>query len=555
MPGGFFSLFAAKKAFCIDTLNPYHTRQKKKWIGLMAEKRYSLIKKESNIDNEKRRSPSFYTIIFFSLLFLFTLCRIWIGSRVPLGADEAYIWEWSRHPALCYYDHPPLTAWIVRFFTWISATKTTVRLVGPLSFAGFSFILWKFTKKLYSSSATAMLAGLLPSTIPLFAVGGIITSVEGPFILTWILTLFFFHSAIIKKKPIAWYLTGIAIGLGMMSKYLMILFLPAAFFFLLFSKQHRPLLRTKEPWLALLLAFILFIPAIIWNANHHWANFALNFTNRGSPNPISPQVSSFLLFFATQAAVITPLFFIGIIVLIATFLSTKKEKNEDSFFLLMMSLPIFIFFLFFSAIGKTAAHWPAIGYIALFPPLAHAIVSSSFTTQWKRTLFLAGTLFAFFITLILHTAILFPNTTARLLPSKQRARFLFFMGPWQKKLATHIASLQEELGGTNNTFLMCRGFSLASYIAFSHPLQPEVYAIFQQPGLGRGYSYWQDFTRVLGKDCIFIEEGGRESTTARLTKAFDTIEKMDDITFIEEGIPMMRIALWKCSHFKGLRDA
>jgi len=129
------------------------------------------------------------------------------------------------------------------------------------------------------------------------------------------------------------------------------------------------------------------------------------------------------------------------------------------------------------------------------------------------------------------------------------------MGPWQKKLATHIASLQEELGGTNNTFLMCRGFSLASYIAFSHPLQPEVYAIFQQPGLGRGYSYWQDFTRVLGKDCIFIEEGGRESTTARLTKAFDTIEKMDDITFIEEGIPMMRIALWKCSHFKGLRDA
>src|SRR5437764_11809052 len=28
----------------------------------------------------------------------------------PLG-DEAYYWLWGQHPALSYFDHPPLHAW------------------------------------------------------------------------------------------------------------------------------------------------------------------------------------------------------------------------------------------------------------------------------------------------------------------------------------------------------------------------------------------------------------------------------------------------------------
>ena len=50
----------------------------------------------------------------------FTICsRRWrcaSSSRpaVPLVPDETYYWEWSRHLAAGYFDHPPAIAWLVR---------------------------------------------------------------------------------------------------------------------------------------------------------------------------------------------------------------------------------------------------------------------------------------------------------------------------------------------------------------------------------------------------------------------------------------------------------
>ena len=36
--------------------------------------------------------------------------------------DEAYYWLWGQHPALSYYDHPPLSAWLqalsAQLFGW-----------------------------------------------------------------------------------------------------------------------------------------------------------------------------------------------------------------------------------------------------------------------------------------------------------------------------------------------------------------------------------------------------------------------------------------------------
>jgi len=36
--------------------------------------------------------------------------RLIIAALVPLHPDEAYYWEWSRHLAAGYFDHPPAIA-------------------------------------------------------------------------------------------------------------------------------------------------------------------------------------------------------------------------------------------------------------------------------------------------------------------------------------------------------------------------------------------------------------------------------------------------------------
>jgi len=35
--------------------------------------------------------------------------RLVFATVLPLFPDETYYWDWSRHPASGYFDHPPAT--------------------------------------------------------------------------------------------------------------------------------------------------------------------------------------------------------------------------------------------------------------------------------------------------------------------------------------------------------------------------------------------------------------------------------------------------------------
>ena len=37
-----------------------------------------------------------------------------MAALLPLSADEAYYWLWSKHLAAGYFDHPPAIAWLIR---------------------------------------------------------------------------------------------------------------------------------------------------------------------------------------------------------------------------------------------------------------------------------------------------------------------------------------------------------------------------------------------------------------------------------------------------------
>ena len=53
------------------------------------------------------------SVLFWSILGITTLIRLVYALKLPLTGDEAYFWEWERHPALGYYDHPPMAGWIL----------------------------------------------------------------------------------------------------------------------------------------------------------------------------------------------------------------------------------------------------------------------------------------------------------------------------------------------------------------------------------------------------------------------------------------------------------
>ena len=71
-----------------------------------------------------------HKLFIYVLLFNF-ISRSILAAAVPLSGDEAYFWEWSRHLALGYYSHPPITGWLIALITTIlPAEAYIVRLTG-----------------------------------------------------------------------------------------------------------------------------------------------------------------------------------------------------------------------------------------------------------------------------------------------------------------------------------------------------------------------------------------------------------------------------------------
>ncbi|HRN53316.1 MAG TPA: glycosyltransferase family 39 protein, partial [Gemmatimonadaceae bacterium] len=76
---------------------------------------------------------------------LATVLRLALGASLPLVADEAYYWEWSRNLAYGYFDHPPAIAWLVAFGTALFGdTPLGVRFFPVLSGAVAAFALAAF---------------------------------------------------------------------------------------------------------------------------------------------------------------------------------------------------------------------------------------------------------------------------------------------------------------------------------------------------------------------------------------------------------------------------
>jgi 4-amino-4-deoxy-L-arabinose transferase-like glycosyltransferase len=77
--------------------------------------------------------------------------------------------------------------------------------------------------------------------------------------------------------PRWWLLAGLFGGLALLSKFTFALWLPAVLAFWLVPAWRGRWLASPYPWLAALIATIVFSPVLIWNGQHEWASFRFQF--------------------------------------------------------------------------------------------------------------------------------------------------------------------------------------------------------------------------------------------------------------------------------------
>lgn len=201
----------------------------------------------------------------------------WLAAAalLPPVQDEAYYFLWSRLLDFGYFDHPPLVAVLGLTHAWFadSLPAQLVPLVSRLGtvLAGIATLLlslrlFRLVGLEEPGARTAALALSHGNVMGL--VYGFLTTPDTALILCWVLAL---HEACaaLQGKERRWLTAGAATGLGLLAKYTMLLIGPVFLWALLRARR----LRSPWPYLGGLVALLVFLPNIAWNAQHDWITF------------------------------------------------------------------------------------------------------------------------------------------------------------------------------------------------------------------------------------------------------------------------------------------
>lgn len=106
--------------------------------------------------------------IFQNNRFRFLAFVLLLGNAflLPITADEAYYFSWSRDLSLGYYDHPPLVAWMMSAVSSEYLRTPFLLLVLAFVFLGKERSIGKF---IFIPGVHLFLGGALPDTLMIIA--------------------------------------------------------------------------------------------------------------------------------------------------------------------------------------------------------------------------------------------------------------------------------------------------------------------------------------------------------------------------------------------------
>jgi dolichol-phosphate mannosyltransferase len=316
------------------------------------------------------------------------LLRLVYSSQVELLPEETYYWNYSRHLDLGYLDHPPMVAWLIHAGTTLfGETEFGIRSGAILCGAIASVYVYRLTRDLFDDDS-ALVALVLMQALPFFFFSGLMMTPDVPLTAAWAALLYYLEQALIRGRASAWWRAGLCLGLGLLSKYTILMLAPVAFIFMVWDAPSRRWLRHWLPYAALVLALVIFSPVIYWNATHEWASFAFQTSRRLAE---APRFSLHKLILSALV-LLTP---VGALSLGVTLWGKPVAADGNAlaealrrrrFMQLSVLVPLAVFFVF-SLRHEVKLDWTGTLWIAAVPALASAArdTSAKGLRAWTRT--------------------------------------------------------------------------------------------------------------------------------------------------------------------------
>lgn len=466
---------------------------------------------------------------FYWILGISLILRLFSVAYSELLAEEAYYWNYSEHLDFGYLDHPPMIALLIKISTsFIGVNEFGVRLPSLICWFIASAYSFKLTNLISPGAGKYTL--ILLSILPFFFLQSLVITPDQPLLVCWSAALYCLYRCLILEEPNYWYAAGIWIGLGMISKYTIVLVGASTLIYLILIPSARKWFLRKEPYIAALIAILLFAPVIYWNATHHWASFIF----QGSRRIQAERYFTFHHFIGLLILFLMPIGILGLFSLIKTksIAHLVMPKNTKRFIQIYTFLPLLLFG-FFSLGREVKFNWIGPGLLALIPWLAILIEHESRT----KAKFIQQSWFLAAIGLpLIYALLILCMIFGR--PELAHQRVLSKFISWSD-LTLQLNSIAQSVNkeyGTQPYFVPLDLYNVASELAFYQKKLlvegkiKEIYPVIGRHLLGEPslmYSYWAPKINYSGKFLILISSKDysfnlpliKERTTTKLPVA------------------------------------
>lgn len=537
-------------------------------LGMMKD--MELTKENSELNQSKAAKIALLLVLgsaFIHVAYLLFFCPL------CLAPDEAHYFDWSRHLDWSYYSKGPLVAWMIRaglevfgpLSLAISGSEMpAVRI--PAVFCG-TLLLWGsyvLAQKVFQKPKISIGVLIIAISLPPISAASSIMTIDAPFTCAWIWSLIFGYMAIFESKNYAWIPLGFTIGIGILAKYTMVLWIASLVCFFLFSSSYRQYLFHRGPWVMGAIAAFCCLPILIWNIQNGWVSFHHVSALAGLHDGPKYKWYGPLVYIGQQFGLLLGYWFVVWATAMWRFRPTV-DKDPKINYLWWMSAGTFLVFLAFSPkTGGGEINWPVTSYLSGLMLVGYYIYIVA--KEDNRFLKIAAKVLpATFVTLglllslcIHRSEIIRPLLSAFTGPASQQNPFpLRKLDPtcrlrgWDqlgKEVDKILASIRASDGV--DPILFGGSWNVPGELGFYCKGHPQAYSI----GLANGdrhsqYDLWTNPIdhpeKFLGKNFLVV---GIVSPEAQ--KAFEEVVELPSFLYKENGNP---IGIWYFHYCKGFK--
>ena len=401
------------------------------------------------------------TQIILAVVAALIVVRGIVAAVTPLAFDEAYYWQWSKNLAWGYYDHPPMIAFIIRAGTALFGdTSFGVRIVTLLLSIVATVAVWRAGAILLEDEYGGALAALVFNAMPMIGVEMLVATPDAPQIAA-AAVLFYVLAKLVQTGNGQWWIAaGVVSGFALLSKYTGFFLGLGMLFWLLAVPSQRRWLLSFWPYLGGAIAFLMFAPVVLWNADHDWLSFRLQFGRVGSGGFTLRYLGEFL---AGQIGLASP--FIAILG-VAGLVSIARARDPERALIAALMVPALVFFFWQSLRNRVQGNWPSF----LYPAFAVAAVAAYLSPALQSWRGLRWSARAATPVALVMTGLIYAQAVFGIVPVVRE--------PISRMLAVGIRRVTDDLeilrAQNNANAILTTSYEMRGWLSFYMPSRPPV---------------------------------------------------------------------------------